>query len=103
MCHKKGAYAQEKVRQATYATFDNDQCQKCHRNLLHMPTQRGAMLAHRSMVNARPGYEKKCRFVIDESKVKACLTHSQRPTHADQISNFQFSFLSSCQTEKSAL
>jgi hypothetical protein len=25
-----------------------------------MPTQRGAMLAHRSVVYARPGYEKKC-------------------------------------------
>jgi cytochrome c-type protein NapC/trimethylamine-N-oxide reductase cytochrome c-type subunit TorC len=55
-----GEYDSEKAREAAYAAFDNDQCQKCHRNLLHMPTQRGAMLAHRSVVYARPGYEKKC-------------------------------------------
>ncbi len=55
-----GEYDREKAREAAYAAFDNDQCQKCHRNLLHMPNQRGAMLAHRSVVYARPGYEKKC-------------------------------------------
>ena len=33
---------------------------KCHRNLLAMPDKRGAMLAHRSVIYARPGYEKKC-------------------------------------------
>jgi hypothetical protein len=32
------AYDREKAREAAYAAFDNDQCQKCHRNLLHMPT-----------------------------------------------------------------
>jgi cytochrome c-type protein NapC/trimethylamine-N-oxide reductase cytochrome c-type subunit TorC len=53
-------YDREKARESAYAAFDNHQCQKCHRNLLHMPTQRGAMLAHRSVVHARPGYEKKC-------------------------------------------
>ena len=56
----KGEYDREKARESAYAAFDNDQCQKCHRNLLHMPTKRGAMLAHRSVVYARPGYEKKC-------------------------------------------
>ncbi len=56
----KGTYDQAKARESAYAAFDNDQCQKCHRNLLHMPNQRGAMLAHRSVVHARPGYEKKC-------------------------------------------
>jgi cytochrome c-type protein NapC/trimethylamine-N-oxide reductase cytochrome c-type subunit TorC len=55
-----GEYDREKAREAAYAAFDNDQCQKCHRNLLHMPTQRGAMLAHRAVVYARDGYEKKC-------------------------------------------
>ena len=53
-------YDREKAREAAYAAFDNDMCQKCHRNLLHMPTQRGAMLAHRDVLYARPGYEKKC-------------------------------------------
>ncbi|MBT8342156.1 MAG: cytochrome C [Desulfatitalea sp.] len=53
-------YDREKARQLAYAAFDNDQCRKCHRNLLYMPTARGAMLAHRAVVYARPGYEKKC-------------------------------------------
>ena len=53
-------YDRDKEREDAYAASDNDQCQKCHRNLLYMPTQRGAMLAHRSVVYARPGYEKKC-------------------------------------------
>ena len=55
-----GEYDQEKARELAYTHFDNSMCQKCHRNLLHMPTQRGAMLAHRSVLHARPGYEKKC-------------------------------------------
>ena len=43
-------------------TFDFffKECQKCHRNLMNMPYKRGAMLAHRSVLYARPGYEKKC-------------------------------------------
>jgi cytochrome c-type protein NapC/trimethylamine-N-oxide reductase cytochrome c-type subunit TorC len=53
-------YDREKARNAAYASFDNDQCQKCHRNLLHMPNNRGAMLAHRTVLYARQGYEKKC-------------------------------------------
>ena len=55
-----GEYDREKAKNSAYASFDNDQCQKCHRNLLNMPNQRGAMLAHRSVVYARPGYEKQC-------------------------------------------
>ncbi len=55
-----GEYDRAVNRAAAYAYFDNDQCRKCHRNLLYMPTRRGAMLAHRSVVYARPGYEKKC-------------------------------------------
>ena len=55
-----GEYDREKSRQAAYDAFDNKECQKCHRNLLHMPTRRGAILAHRTVVYARPGYEKKC-------------------------------------------
>ncbi|OQY55730.1 MAG: cytochrome C [Desulfobacteraceae bacterium 4572_88] len=53
-------YDHEKNRQAAYAGFKNQQCQKCHRNLLYIPNKRGAMLAHRSVVYARRGYEKKC-------------------------------------------
>jgi cytochrome c-type protein NapC/trimethylamine-N-oxide reductase cytochrome c-type subunit TorC len=55
-----GEYDRERARKAAYDAFDNDQCQKCHRNLLDMPNSRGAMLAHRSVVYARSGYEKKC-------------------------------------------
>jgi cytochrome c-type protein NapC/trimethylamine-N-oxide reductase cytochrome c-type subunit TorC len=53
-------YDHEKNRLAAYASFKNEQCQKCHRNLLHIPDKRGAMLAHRTVVYARPGYEKRC-------------------------------------------
>ena len=55
-----GEYDREKARNSAYASFDNDQCQKCHRNLLHMPGKRGGMLAHRTVLYARAGYEKKC-------------------------------------------
>jgi cytochrome c-type protein NapC/trimethylamine-N-oxide reductase cytochrome c-type subunit TorC len=55
-----GDYDKEKARNNAYAAFDNRECQKCHRNLLNMPYKRGAMLAHRSVLYARPGYEKKC-------------------------------------------
>ena len=55
-----GEYDREKARNNAYAAFDNRECQKCHRNLLTMPYKRGAMLAHRSVLYARPGYEKKC-------------------------------------------
>jgi cytochrome c-type protein NapC/trimethylamine-N-oxide reductase cytochrome c-type subunit TorC len=54
------AYDHEKNRQAAYRSFKNEQCEKCHRNLLYIPEKRGAMLAHRSVVYARPGYEKSC-------------------------------------------
>ena len=53
-------YNREKARKNAYAAFENTECQKCHRNLLNMPNSRGAMLAHRSVVYARAGYEKKC-------------------------------------------
>jgi nitrate/TMAO reductase-like tetraheme cytochrome c subunit len=53
-------YDHQKNRQAAYASFKNVQCQKCHRNILYIPDKRGAMLAHRDVVYAKPGYEKKC-------------------------------------------
>lgn len=46
-----------------YASFKNEQCQKCHRNILNIPDKRGAMLAHRSVLYAPPGYEKRCIFM----------------------------------------
>jgi nitrate/TMAO reductase-like tetraheme cytochrome c subunit len=53
-------YSREKARRDAYESFENSQCQKCHRNLLYLPHSRGAMLVHRSVLYARKGYEKKC-------------------------------------------
>jgi nitrate/TMAO reductase-like tetraheme cytochrome c subunit len=55
-----GEYDRERARRNAYAAFENTECQKCHRNLLNMPNSRGAMLAHRAVIYARAGYEKKC-------------------------------------------
>ncbi|MGE5256887.1 MAG: NapC/NirT family cytochrome c [Hyphomicrobiales bacterium] len=53
-------YDHPKNREKAYASFKNDQCLKCHRNILHIPDKRGAMLAHRSVLYALPGQEKRC-------------------------------------------
>jgi len=53
-------YDRGKNRQAAYASFKNEQCQKCHRNILNIPDKRGAMLAHRDVLYPQPGYEKRC-------------------------------------------
>ncbi|OQX22321.1 MAG: cytochrome C [Desulfobacteraceae bacterium IS3] len=53
-------YDHEKNREAAYSSFKNEQCRKCHLNLLYIPNKRGAMLAHRSVLYPKPGYEKKC-------------------------------------------
>jgi nitrate/TMAO reductase-like tetraheme cytochrome c subunit len=54
------AYDREENRKKAYASFTNQQCQKCHRNILYIPDKRGAMLAHRDVIYARAGYEKRC-------------------------------------------
>jgi cytochrome c nitrite reductase small subunit len=54
------AYDHHVQREKAYTSFKNEQCQKCHRNILTIPDKRGAMLAHRSVLYARPGYEKRC-------------------------------------------
>jgi cytochrome c-type protein NapC/trimethylamine-N-oxide reductase cytochrome c-type subunit TorC len=53
-------YDHQENRLVAYSSFKNDQCQKCHRNILYIPNKRGAMLAHRDVVYAKPGYEKRC-------------------------------------------
>ncbi len=53
-------YDNAKQREKAYATFKNSQCMKCHRNLLYIPDKRGAMLAHKTVLYPRPGYEKRC-------------------------------------------
>jgi len=55
-----GKFDHKEQRRIAYDTFKNAQCQKCHRNLLYIPNKRGAMLAHRDVIYARPGYEKRC-------------------------------------------
>ncbi len=60
MMDDPGEYDHAKNRARAYATFKNDQCQKCHRNIAYLPTKRGAMLAHKQVLYPRPGYEKKC-------------------------------------------
>lgn len=42
-------------REKAYGYFKNYQCMKCHRNLLHIPNKRGAMLAHRTVLYPLPG------------------------------------------------
>jgi cytochrome c nitrite reductase small subunit len=68
-------YDHEIQRQKAYDSFANDQCQKCHRNILYIPNNRGAMLAHRTVLYARPGYEKKC---VDCHRD---LVHRDRPVY----------------------
>lgn len=53
-------YDHQKNREKAWASIKNDQCQKCHRNLLYIPDKRGAMLAHRTVLYPKPGYEKSC-------------------------------------------
>lgn len=53
-------YDREKAREDMYQEVTNAVCLRCHRNVLYMPQKRGAMLAHRSVLHARPGYAKKC-------------------------------------------
>lgn len=63
-------------RRKAYASFQNNQCLKCHRNILYIPDKRGAMLAHRSVLYARPGNEKRC---VDCHRN---LVHNQREQYA---------------------
>ena len=42
------SYNRKIQAQSAYASIKNDQCQKCHRNIMNLPGNRGAMLAHRS-------------------------------------------------------
>lgn len=53
-------YDREEQAAKARKSIKNEQCLKCHRNLLYMPYKRGAMLAHKQVMYPRPGYEKKC-------------------------------------------
>ena len=66
-------YDNAKARANATRTMKNEQCLKCHRNLLYIPDRRGAMLAHRATLYPRPGYEKNC---LDCHRN---LVHNQKP------------------------
>jgi len=53
-------YDRNENRQAAYESFKNARCRKCHRNLLNIPNNRGARLAHKATLYPLPGLEKKC-------------------------------------------
>ncbi len=53
-------YDRQKMRNLAYISIKNEQCLKCHRNILYLPYKRGAMLAHRTVLYPRKGYEKRC-------------------------------------------
>ena len=53
-------YDHAKNREAVYEDMTNDRCRKCHRNILNMPYQRGAMLAHRTVLYSEPENRRKC-------------------------------------------
>lgn len=53
-------YDREEAREGMYRSVTNQVCLRCHQNVLYMPHKRGAMLAHRAVIYARAGYEKKC-------------------------------------------
>lgn len=53
-------YSHEENRKKAYASFKNEQCLKCHRNITNMPYRRGAMLAHKQVLTPMPGMEKRC-------------------------------------------
>ncbi len=56
----KGEYDHAENRKKAYDSLKNAQCMKCHRNLLYISNKRGAMLAHKTVVYPKKGYEKKC-------------------------------------------
>ncbi|MFO8082990.1 MAG: NapC/NirT family cytochrome c [Desulfobacterales bacterium] len=58
--HGPEGYDRAENRMKAYMNMENENCMKCHRNILHIPDKRGAMLAHRSVLYAKPGSERKC-------------------------------------------
>lgn len=70
------AYNRIRARAAAYNDIKNDQCLKCHRNILYIPDKRGAMLAHRAVLYPMPGYEKQC------TDCHRNLVHVKRPYYS---------------------
>jgi len=53
-------YDREHSRAVARKEMTNDRCQKCHQELIAPGMSSGAMLAHRSTLYPRKGYEKSC-------------------------------------------
>ena len=53
-------YDRLETRKAASLSMDNNNCLGCHQNLLYISNRRGGMLAHRSVLYPRAGYEKRC-------------------------------------------
>lgn len=60
LLHGSSGYDKAEAREDLYAEIDNSTCLRCHENVTQLPYNRGAMLAHRSVINPVPGMEKKC-------------------------------------------
>lgn len=56
----KRPYDREHNRLVARKEITNDRCQRCHQDLLAPGMTRGALLAHRSTLYPRKGYEKSC-------------------------------------------
>ncbi len=83
------AYNRIEAREHAYASISNEQCQKCHRNILYIPDKRGAMLAHRSVLYPREGYEKRCvdchRNLVHVDRKKYHYKHYGQPYRSTGI------------------
>ena len=71
-------YDRQAMRLKAASGISNAACQKCHSDLLYPPMSRGAMLAHRSMLYPREGYEKRCLDCHEN------LVHRQRSLFASE-------------------
>jgi cytochrome c-type protein NapC/trimethylamine-N-oxide reductase cytochrome c-type subunit TorC len=57
LLHGPEGYDRAENRRKAYENMENENCMKCHRNIIHIPEKRGAMLAHRQVIY---GGERKC-------------------------------------------
>ncbi|EPR37483.1 NapC/NirT cytochrome c domain protein [Desulfovibrio sp. X2] len=76
--HGADAYDAQEARENVWRTMDNENCLKCHKDILYIPTSRGAMLAHRSVLYPRPG-EKERRCTDCHYR----LVHEERAAYAN--------------------
>lgn len=70
-----GPYDRLENRIRAYEDIENGSCLECHGNLLNIPNRRGAMLAHKTVLYPRQGYEKKCTQCHDN------LVHKPSPLY----------------------